>query len=93
MKLNPALVERTLSQIFGEVIPDDHPVVQELKRMFGDHTFFLDNNGLSIVERMEEKSQTGKVVNLANWDEADPPHLVCHMPEPTDLVIEFETLH
>jgi hypothetical protein len=93
MKLNSGLIERALSQNPGEVIPDSHPMIPELKRLFGDHTFFLDANGLSIVERMEEQAQTGKVVNLADWDEADPPNLVCHMPESTDLVIKFETVH
>jgi hypothetical protein len=93
MKLNSQLVERTLSQIPAEVIPDDHPALPELKNLFGDHTFFLDATGLNIVERMEEEVHTGKLVNLANRDEADPPRLVCHMPESTDLVIEFGWTH
>ena len=93
MKLNSQLVERTLSQIPAEVITDDHPSLPELKGLFGDHTFFLDASGLNIIERSEEKAQTGKVVNLANWDDADPPHLVRHMPKLTDLVIEFEAMN
>ena len=50
MKLNSAQVERTLSQFQGEAIPDNHPAVPQLNNVFGEHTFFLDRNGLSIVE-------------------------------------------
>jgi len=50
MKLNSAQVERTLSQLQGKAIPDNHPVVPQLNNIFGEHTFFLDGNGLSIVD-------------------------------------------
>ena len=66
MKLTSAQVERTLGQIEARAIPDDHPVVSELNDLFGEHTFFLDSNGLNIVEPVE-LAQTGvdfaKIVN------------------------------
>lgn len=93
MKLDAELVERTLGQIEAEAIPEDHPVLPKLKDLFGDHTFFLDNNGLNIVEPMEERPQTGEVVNVASWDDADPPHLLPHMPESTDVMVEFAPTH
>jgi hypothetical protein len=55
MKLNSAQVERTLSQLQGEAIPDNHPVVPQLNNIFGEHTFFLDKNGLSIVEARQRR--------------------------------------
>ncbi len=93
MKLNSELVERTLGQIEAKAIPEDHPVFPKLKDLFGDHTFFLDASGLNIVELMEEKPRTGKLVNLASWDDADPPHLQPHIPETTDVLIEFGPMH
>src|SRR5881396_2462354 len=86
MKLDSALVERTLSQFEAQVIPDHHPAVPELNRLFGDHTFFLDRNGLNIVEPvapMQEGTAAGQIVNLANWSNTDPPNLAPHEPEPT----------
>jgi len=53
MKLTSAQVERTLSQFQGEAIPDNDPVVPQLNSLFGEHTFFLDSNGLNIVEPTE----------------------------------------
>jgi len=40
MKLTSAQVERTLTQFEGEVIPDNHLVVPQLNKLFGEHTFF-----------------------------------------------------
>jgi hypothetical protein len=96
MKLTSALVERTLSQFEAEAIPDNHPAVPQLRGIFGDHTFFLDGNGLNIVEPAEptqEGAQAGKVVNLASWNDADPPKLAPHEPEPTEVVIVLGFKH
>jgi hypothetical protein len=96
MKLNSTLVERTLSQFEAEAIPDSHPVIPELRGRFGDHTFFINSNGLNIVEPAEptqEGTQAGKVVNLASWNDEDPPTLTLHEPEPTDVVVALGSLH
>jgi hypothetical protein len=96
MRLTSALIEQTLSQFEAEAIPDSHPAVPELNRLFGDHTFFLDSNGLNIVEPAqspEARVQAGKVVNLASWNNADPPSLAPHEPEPTDVVIVLGSKH
>ncbi|HEY6995498.1 MAG TPA: hypothetical protein VH397_17465 [Xanthobacteraceae bacterium] len=94
MKLTSAQVERTLGQIEGQAIPDDHPVISKLNRLFGEHTFFLDSNGLNIVEpagSAEADVQSAKVVNLASWN--DDNGLEPHEPQPTDVVIVLGTRH
>lgn len=93
MKLNSAQIERTLQQVNAEAIPADHPVVPQLERLFGDHTYFLDSAGLSIVEPIETDSNGGPmgvVTNLANWTDARAPKLMPHDPEPTDVVVVLE---
>lgn len=93
MKLNNALVEQTLSQFDAQPIPNNHPAVPQLNEVFGDHTFFLDGNGLNIVEptgSTEAGSQAGQVVNLASWNE-DRTMLTPHDPEPTEVVVVLDT--
>jgi hypothetical protein len=90
MKLSSARVERALSQFEAEAIPDNHPVVPQLNRLFGEHTFFLDSSGLSIVEPAASTStggQAGKIVKLANWSDGSPTSLQPHEPEPTDQIV------
>jgi hypothetical protein len=96
MKLTTALVEQTLRQFDAEALPDNHPAVPQLNALFGDHTFFIDSSGLNIVEPAdptEAGAPTGQVVNLANWNNADPPRPAPHEPEPTDVVIVFGSKH
>ena len=90
MKLNSALVERTLNQFEAQAIPDSHPAVAQLNSLFGDHTFFLNADGLNIVEPTEATNsgaQTAQVVRLAEWKDAERTSLVPHEPEPTDVIV------
>ena len=93
MKLNSTQIERTLSQFEAKALPDSHPIVPRLTELFGDHTFFLDSNGLNIVEPTAEAPQEGtqaaRVVNLANWSDAKLSSLAPHEPEPTDAIVEL----
>ncbi|MDB5611362.1 MAG: hypothetical protein JWP25_8262 [Bradyrhizobium sp.] len=96
MKLNATQVKRTLSQFDAEVLPDTHPVVPELNTLFGDHTFFLDREGLNVLEPAETpevEGQAGEVVSLASWSDATLTSLRPHEPEPTGIVIVLESQH
>lgn len=94
MKLNSAMVARTLDQIEeGQVIPDNHPAVPKLHSMFGEHTFFLDFSGLKIVEPTEPIDggiRKAQVIKLADWKDESRTSLVLHAPEPTDEVVVLE---
>ena len=71
MKLTSAQIERTLDQYEAKALPDSHPLVARLSEMFGDHTFFLDGNGLNVLEPTvvpaREGADAARVINLANW--------------------------
>ena len=93
MRLTSAQVERTMSQFDARPVPDDHPMVPQLNNLFGDHTFFLDSNGLSVVEPAETREPgvaACNVVNLANWADETFTRLAPHKPEPTEVVIMLE---
>jgi hypothetical protein len=50
MKLTPVQVQRPLDQFEAQAVPENHPAILELTGLFGEHTFFLDSQGLNIVE-------------------------------------------
>lgn len=90
MKLSPQAVEQTLSQFEAQALPETHPAVVQLNQLFGEHTYFLDGNGLHIVEPAQETdagTQKGVVVKLASWSDSSRTSLAPHPPESTDLVI------
>jgi hypothetical protein len=71
-------------------------VLPQLNSLFGEHTFFVDDRGLNIVEPAEAGGtaiQSAKVVNLANWSAANPNRLEPHEPEPTDVVVTLGLKH
>ncbi len=97
MKLTSAQVERTINQFGAQALPDSHPAVPQLNELFGEHTFLLDSNGLNILEPADEipreRVRSARVVNIANWSDADLTHLSPHEPEPTGAIIELDTTH
>jgi hypothetical protein len=93
MKLNSAQVERALSQFDAQALPDSHPVVPQLNRLFGDHTFFLDSSGLNVLEPTGTDSQIGKIVNLAYWSDENLTNLMPHEPEPTGVIVSLGLKH
>jgi hypothetical protein len=93
MKLNSALAKRTMNQFDAQVIPDNHPAVPQLNSLFGDHTFFLDQSGLKVLEPAEtsaDEVQSSQVVSLADWSDGTLTSLKPHAPEPTGTVVVFE---
>ena len=90
MKLTSTAVKQTLDQFNAQAVPDNHPAVEQLNSLFGDHTFFLDGEGLHIVEPGEPTQsgeQTGQVVQLAAWQNAERTNLVPQEPEVKDVVV------
>ena len=98
MKMNSAQIEQTLRRLNAEdmnaqAIPPEHPAIARLEELFGDHTYFLDSNGLNIVEPVEPTetdSRVGVVVNIAHWADANASSLQPHEPKSTDLVVDLE---
>ena len=90
MKLSPVQVERVEEHIDGQVIPETHASSPQLETVFGNHTFFLDSEGLSIVEPSSEDEHLGSIVKLANWTDDRRTTLAPHPPQPTPVVVDLE---
>src|SRR5689334_17305908 len=91
MKLSERGVDRTLDQFDAEPLPDTHPAQAQLHQVFGEHTFFLDDTGLVILEPAPDgRGEAGQVVKLASWND-DHTSLKPHEPERTDVMIDLGT--
>jgi hypothetical protein len=99
MKLSAELADRTVDRFGARVIPESHPAIPQLHTMFGDHTFFVDGAGLHILEPADRgpadaaagQVVAGQVVKVASWADAEQTTLAPHEPEPTNVVVEFDT--
>ncbi len=88
MKLSERGVDRTLDQFDAEPLPDNHPAMPQLTQVFGEHTFFLDDTGLVILEPTDGRDESGQVVKLASWN-PDHTSLKPHEPERTEVMIDL----
>jgi len=50
MRLTTATIERTMREFNAQPLPDDHPLVDKLNGIFGEHTFLIGAEGLHIVD-------------------------------------------
>ena len=91
MKLTSMRVAYAAKQLEAFPLPDTHPMMETLCDQFGEHTFFLDNDGLAIVEEGETEDggdvELGVVVKVANWADEGRTVLSPHEREVTGLVV------
>jgi hypothetical protein len=94
MKLSARQIEHTTEQIGAQVLPEDHPMMAELIPLFGHHTYFLDREGLEIVERtgdLPDGTTTASIVKLASWADVNRTTLAPHDPQPSDVLVRLRT--
>ncbi len=93
MKLDSRQVKETLTQLDAQVLPEDHPAMRQLCDIFGEHTFFVDDGGLKVLEPtdpLDIEADAGEVISLAEWSDASATSLRAHDPQPTGIVVLFE---
>jgi hypothetical protein len=86
-------IQRVQDQIGLTPIPEEHPTVPQLKDEFGEHTFFLVNEGLAVLHPAKNP-ETGRraavLVKVAGWTTEEHNELAVLDPEPTDLYIALD---
>jgi len=93
MKLTANQIERAANQLDARPIPENSRMSPELKRVFGDHSFFLTSGGLHFIEPVEADDATpatGRLVKIASWTNTEHNELAPHEPEVTDAIVELQ---
>jgi hypothetical protein len=89
MRLSEQQTQRVQDHTGAAVVPDDNPSMPALKQNFGDHTFFLDGDGLHVWESVDEDtSDNAKLVGvrIASWSDDEKKSLVPHEPAPSHVL-------
>jgi len=90
MKLNARLATRICDRFGVEVVEEDDPTLGRLVDAFGEHTFFVDADGLNVVEpHPDGNGSSGVVVRLASWTD-DRGGLQVDEPEVLPIEVELE---
>ena len=91
MKLTTQQIGEIEQRIGALPIPDDNPVMTHLHSSFGDHTYYLSDDGLIVWESLENQDGDAGVnicpVQLASWVDDDKTQMEPHEPRPIDAVM------
>jgi hypothetical protein len=94
MKLSTPWVDQTQDQFNILAVRENHPAVETLNQMFGEHTFFIGEDGLHIVEEtsaVQREPEAHEVVKIAAWGDDEKTTLVPHGREPVGVVVLTES--
>ncbi|MBT6093387.1 MAG: hypothetical protein HOH04_00795 [Rhodospirillaceae bacterium] len=94
MKLDAQQLALVENQTGAKPVPADDPAVEQLSGAFGDHSFFLDPNGLYIFEAVdlpdtEAGTSPALLIQVAEWTGEDKSAIGAIEPKPADLIIDL----
>ncbi|HEX2256084.1 MAG TPA: hypothetical protein VHG92_05155 [Afifellaceae bacterium] len=95
MKLTEDQVTKVKDQTGLEPYPEDHPSTQALTDHLGEHTFYLDPNGLYVWEEIEAPEAGGRAlaaIQLGEWHqkEEDGQQVIRLVePKPTEALVDL----
>jgi hypothetical protein len=92
MKLNDDQMQQVNDQTGLKPIPGDNPATLKLEERFGEHTFYLDANGLYIwepVDDVEGGNEPVAAIMLAAWEDEERQALKPTAPTRSRVVVEL----
>ncbi len=94
MKLDETQLAVVESQTGAKPLPADDPAAEQLSGAFGDHSFFLDPNGLYIFEGVdlpeaEHGTSPALLIQIAEWTDEEKTAIGPIEPKPADLILDL----
>ena len=93
MKLNAQQVDAIERQTGASPIPEDNPANETLLNAFGEHTFYVDQSGLHVLETVELDDADGDhaaVIQVAQWANEEKNELQPIEPRQTGAVLGLQ---
>ncbi|MBO6949664.1 MAG: hypothetical protein JJ855_16920 [Rhodospirillales bacterium] len=93
MKLTTEQVGAIERQTGAIPIPEDNAANEALTNVFGEHTFYADQNGLHVLEPVNLEEQEGdhaEVIQIAEWTNDSKDELQPIEPQRTGAVLGLE---
>lgn len=84
MKLTDQQIAQIKDQLGADPVPADSPATKTLAQHFGEHTFYVDEDGLHFFETLEAEAENGSndvhPVRVATWTNENREALSPHDP-------------
>ncbi len=91
MKLTDNQIKAVEANTGLQPVPEDNPAMSQLKENFGEHTFYVDDRGLYVLETAPDDPQQehATAVQVAQWTDENMTALQPHEPKATDAIIKL----
>ena len=89
MQLTDAQIKTVEKKTDLMAVKRDNSAVEKLEEAFGEHTYFMNEDGLFVFMRAEEEAKTAHLLAFAMWDEEDKNKLL-QLAEPMNAGIALD---
>jgi hypothetical protein len=89
MKLDENQIAAVREKLGADPLPEDHSAYAALAQNFGEHSFYVSDQGLLIPEPVAEQPDTARLVLIAAWADESKTEIGAIEPQPTDVVVEL----
>ena len=99
MKLTTDQTAAVQRQTGADPLPEDNPTMGQLREIFGEHTFYVAEQGLVVPETTPEPAapeaadDSVEFMLVAVWAGEDKQSLQPIEPQPTGIKLELATAH
>ena len=99
MKLTTDQTVAVQRQTGADPLPEDNPTMGQLREIFGEHTFYVAEQGLVVPETTPEPAapeaadDAVEFMLVAVWAGEDKQSLQPIEPQPTGIKLELATAH
>ena len=99
MKLTTDQTAAVQRQTGADPLPEDNPTMGQLREIFGEHTFYVAEQGLVVPETTPEPAapeaadDAVEFMLVAVWAGEDKQSLQPIEPQPTGIKLELATAH
>ncbi|GAB4392976.1 MAG: hypothetical protein Tsb0032_10660 [Kiloniellaceae bacterium] len=92
MKLNANQIAAVKQDLSADPLEEQNPAMGALRKAFGDHTFYVGDEGLFVVEPVEDEKHPGEPAQLilvAAWSDDSKKALQPVPPQETETVVDL----
>lgn len=92
MKLSSAQIQTVKTAIQVDPLPEDNPAFEQLQQAFGDHTFYVGEDGLLVFEPandVDEATEPARLILVAAWTDEEKKALSPVQPKGTQIIVDM----
>lgn len=92
MRLTSQQAAAVKQELGADSLEEENPAMESLQKLFGDHTFYVGEEGLLVFERIDNAGDgdtRAQMILVAAWTDENKNALSPIEPQPTTIVVDL----